>query len=379
MNIICFCHLRWDFVYQRPQHLLSRFTNKFRVFVVEEPVYDAEVPFLDKVLTKEKVWVITPHLPQCFSDNENILRQQNLLKDMFAEFEIVEYISWFYTPMAWDISEALPPAKLIIYDCMDELSAFKNAPASLTHKESLLLQKADLVFTGGYSLYEAKQKSHHSIYPFPSSIDKDHFLQARSQQPIPFDHFCISHPRIGFFGVIDERFDIELIKQVAFLKPEWQFVIIGPIVKIDPSTLPAAPNIHYLGSKSYDELPCYLSGWDVAMIPFARNESTRFISPTKTPEYLAGGIPVVSTSIRDVVNPYAEQGLVYIADEPGDFIKGIEWALNNRNNPQWLWAVDDFLANISWDITWVKMMLLIKSKFETKQSHHLIPKQNEYV
>ena len=379
MDMICFCHLRWNFVYQRPQHLLSRFAFKFRVFVIEEPLYDAETAFLDKILSKEKVWVITPHLPRGLNDRENILSQQKLIQDMFAAFEIEDYVAWFYTPMALDISEALPPAKLIIYDCMDELSAFKNAPAALRDKEALLLQQADLVFTGGYSLFESKQKLHYSVYPFPSSIDKEHFLKARSPDAIPLDHFCIPHPRIGFFGVIDERFDSDLIKEVAAAKPEWQFVIIGPTVKIDPSSLPVSRNIHYLGSRSYDELPSYLGGWDVAMIPFARNESTRFISPTKTPEYLAGGIPVVSTSIRDVAKPYAEQGFVYIADEASDFIKGIEWALSIRNNPEWLESVDHFLANISWDITWVKMMLLIQDKLKTKQSRNLIPKQNEYV
>ena len=158
MDIICFCHLRWNFVYQRPQHLLGRFSPKFRVFVVEEPVYDAEVPFLDKVLTKEKIWVITPHLSQGLNDKENISRQQNLLKYMFAEFEIEEYISWFYTPMALDISEALPPAKLIIYDCMDELSAFKNAPASLT-KRNHCCCKRRILFLQGVIVYTKQNKN----------------------------------------------------------------------------------------------------------------------------------------------------------------------------------------------------------------------------
>ena len=379
MDIVCFCHLRWDFVYQRPQHLLSRFAYEFRVFVIEEPIYDAATPYLDKTLSKEKVWIITAHLPRDLNENENILWQQTLLKDLFSEFGIEDYILWFYTPMAIDISKVLPPARLVIYDCMDELSAFKNAPAAISDKEALLFQQADLVFTGGYSLYESKQKLHHSVYAFPSSIDKTHFLKARSTHTIPFDQFCVARPRIGFFGVIDERFDTGLLNEVALLKPEWQFIIIGPVVKIDPASLPAAPNIHYLGSKSYEELPVYLAGWDAAMIPFARNEATRFISPTKTPEYLAGGIPVVSTSIRDVINPYAGLGLVYIADEPNEFIKGIEWALDNRNDPQWLHAVDDFLANISWDITWVEMMLLIQNKLKANKSATLIPNENEYV
>jgi UDP-galactopyranose mutase len=379
MDIICFCHLRWNFVYQRPQHLLSRFAYQDRVFVIEEPLFDANSSYAETSLSKENVWVITPHLPKELTPGEIISEQTTLIKKLFSDLEIDDYIAWFYTPMALDIYQTLPEAKLVIYDCMDELSAFKNAPQGISMKESLLLQKADLVFTGGYSLYEAKQHQHPAVFPFPSSIDKAHFSKARHDQTIPHDQLNIPCPRIGFFGVIDERFDIDLLGNAAALKPGWQFVIIGPTVKIDPASLPNASNIHYLGSKSYEELPTYLAGWDVAMIPFARNESTRYISPTKTPEYLAGGVPVVSTSIQDVVKPYGQEKLVYIADEPEEFINGVEWCLSNRSNSQWLKAVDDFLANISWDVTWLQMMLLIQGKLKTKQSRNLITKENEYV
>ena len=379
MDIICFCHLRWNFVYQRPQHLLSRFAYQYRVFVIEEPLFDAKVSYVETSLSKENVWVIIPHLSKDL-DTDHIAREQQILvKKFFADFSIGDYIAWFYTPMALSIYESVPRAKLVVYDCMDELSAFKNAPAGISQMESLLLEKADLVFTGGYSLYEAKQHQHPAVFPFPSSIDKVHFSKARRDTIPPMDQVNIPRPRIGFFGVIDERFDIDLLKNTAELKPGWQFVIIGPTVKIDPAGLPKASNIHYLGSKSYEELPAYLAGWDVAMIPFARNESTRYISPTKTPEYLAGGVPVVSTSIQDVVTPYGKEKLVYIADDPEEFIKGVEWSLSNKNNPAWLKPVDDFLTNISWDVTWLKMILLIQSKLKANQSRNLTTKENEYV
>jgi len=379
MDIICFCHLRWNFVYQRPQHLLSRFAYQYRVFVIEEPLFDAKVSYVETSLSKENVWVIIPHLSKDL-DTDHIAREQQILvKKFFADFSIGDYIAWFYTPMALSIYESVPRAKLVVYDCMDELSAFKNAPAGISQMESLLLEKADLVFTGGYSLYEAKQHQHPAVFPFPSSIDKAHFSKARLDTIPPMDQVNIPRPRIGFFGVIDERFDIDLLKNTAELKPGWQFVIIGPTVKIDPAGLPKASNIHYLGSKSYEELPAYLAGWDVAMIPFARNESTRYISPTKTPEYLAGGVPVVSTSIQDVVTPYGKEKLVYIADDPKEFIKGVEWSLSNKNNPAWLKPVDDFLTNISWDVTWLKMILLIQSKLKANQSRNLTTKENEYV
>ncbi len=378
MDIVCFCHLRWNFVYQRPQHLMSRFARQSRVFVIEEPLFDTDSAYLNTEFSKKNIWIITPHLPFGLTEDEIIHHQQKLLRQFFYNYNIRDYIAWYYTPLMLDISEGLPDAKLVVYDCMDELSAFKNAHPALPQKELLLFQKANLVFTGGYSLYEAKQQFHRDIFPFPSSIDKEHFSKARENQKEPFDQSRIPHPRIGFFGVIDERLDIELIKQAAALKQHWHFVLIGPVVKIDPTSLPKAPNIHYLGSKTYDQLPSYLSGWDAAMIPFALNESTQFISPTKTPEYLAGGIPVVSTPIRDVVNPYGANGLVYVASTPEEFILGLEWALVNRHGTIWLNKVDLFLEDISWDITWEKMMTLIQHKGLIKETNNTI-KENEYV
>jgi UDP-galactopyranose mutase len=243
---------------------------------------------------------------------------------------------------------------------MDELAAFKGADSELPEFEKQLFQHVDLVFTGGQSLYEAKNNSHPAVHAFPSSIDVAHFGKARTITTDPSDQGDIPHPRLGFFGVIDERFDIDLLDSMARKRPDWHFVMIGPVVKIHPDSLPKHANIHYLGPKKYDKLPAYLAGWDIALLLFARNESTRFISPTKTPEYLAAGKPVISTSIRDVVRPYGELGLVQIADSPDDFIPAAERALaKSENDAEWLGRVDDFLANISWDKTWQQMSDLI--------------------
>jgi UDP-galactopyranose mutase len=249
--------------------------------------------------------------------------------------------------------------RAVVYDCMDELSAFRGASPLLRGLESELMSRADLVFTGGQSLYEAKRGLHPSVYAFPSSIDAEHFASARDVSEEPADQTGLPHPRLGFFGVVDERFDIGLLDEVARLRPEWQLVIIGPVVKIDPASLPRRDNIHYLGMKSYEELPAYLSGWDVALLPFALNESTRFISPTKTPEYLAAGKPVVSTSIRDVVRPYGQEGLVHIADTPAEFVAACEAALGEDASSRQE-KVDAFLAQTSWDRTWADMSALIK-------------------
>lgn len=379
MDLICFSHLRWNFVYQRPQHLLTRFATQYRVIVIEEPIFDSETVTLDISLSRENIWIVVPHLVPGMDEDQRLLQQQNLLRAWAQNFGINQYIGWLYTPMALPLLEALPAPDLIIYDCMDELSAFKGAPANIKEQELLLLNKAELVFTGGQSLYEAKRHLHSDIYPFPSSIDKNHFMKARTPTSLPADQINLPHPRIGFFGVIDERFDIDLLKKLAIFKPAWQFIIIGPVVKIDPDSLPRASNIHYTGSRSYEDLPNYLSGWDVALIPFAINESTQFISPTKTPEYLAGGIPVVSSSIRDVVNPYGEMGLAYIANSASEFIKGIEWGMTIRDNLGWLEKVDNFLCNLSWDVTAEQMESHIKNKIAAKQNGKLTENSKEYV
>jgi UDP-galactopyranose mutase len=241
------------------------------------------------------------------------------------------------------------------------------------------MDKADVVFTGGYSIYEAKKDKHHNIYPFPSSIDKDHFGKARLEKKDPADQAHIPHPRFGFFGVIDERLDIEMIGTAAAAKPDWHFVIIGPVVKIDPATLPNLPNIHYLGGKDYKELPQYLSGWDVALIPFAMNESTKYISPTKTPEYLAAGIPVISTPIKDVVSPYGDNKLVHIANNAKELVKSGEAILKKKAKKSWLSKVDAFLAGNSWDKTWSQMAKHIEAKIIANQSTINQPNKKEKI
>ncbi len=355
--LVCLSHLRWDFVYQRPQHLLSRFAKHTSLYFFEEPLFfDGATPQLAISTREGNVTICVPHLPHGLSGDEIESEQRNMLDRFLQEHRLEQnYVLWYYTPMAMEFSRHLSPA-LTVFDCMDELSAFKFAPPRLLELEAEVMAKADVVFTGGQSLYEAKKHRHQDIFAFPSSIDKDHFAQARNQQTEPADQANIPHPRMGFFGVVDERFDIELLREASAARPEWHFVIIGPVVKIDPATLPQNANIHYLGGKSYQELPAYLAGWDVAMLLFAHNESTKFISPTKTPEYLAAGKPVVSTSIQDVVRPYGEENLVHIADGALAFEQALEKALAQREDQDWMQRTDAFLTNISWDKTWQGMV-----------------------
>jgi UDP-galactopyranose mutase len=361
-DIVCLSHLRWNFVYQRPQHLLSRCAQKKRVFFIEEPIFSREpLGRLDVSEDKSGVIVVVPYLPEGLSEEAVNADIKVLLDGLFAEHNISKYICWYYTPMAIAWASHLEP-EAVIYDCMDELSAFKGASPTLKNYEAELFRRANLVFTGGQSLYESKVNQHPNVYAFPSSVDVPHFGQGRNVKEEPADQANIPHPRLGFYGVIDERMDIELLAGIAEARPDWHLVIIGPVVKIDPAALPQHENIHYLGSKDYKDLPAYLGGWDLAMLPFARNDSTRFISPTKTPEYLAAGKPVVSTSIRDVVRPYGDLKLVRIADTTEEFVAAAEQALQEDTPASgWLSRVDAFLEQISWDQTWGSMMQLIES------------------
>ncbi len=363
-DVVCLSHLRWAFVFQRPQHLLSRCARERRVFFVEEPIYIDGPNRLDIQLSPEGVSVVTPHITVGEPAPEQV--QTGMLRALFGAQQIVSYVLWYYTPMALLFTAELKPLA-VIYDCMDQLAAFKNAPANIVPLERELLSRADVVFTGGRALFEEKQGEHSNIHAFPSSVDFAHFASARSEQPDPEDQRAIARPRLGFFGVVDERMNLELLAGVAAARPNWQIVILGPVVKIDEAELPRPPNVHYLGSKTYAELPAYIAGWDVALLPFAQNESTRFISPTKTPEYLAAGKPVVSTSIRDVVRPYQELGLVHIADTVAEFVAGCEAAVQELPSER-LRKADAFLSQQSWDGTWGEMRLLIDAAVQKNRA-----------
>ena len=360
-NLICFSHLRWDFVFQRPQHLMSRFAEDMPVVFWEEPmdIGAHETPSL-QVHEAEgfpRVRVIVPQLPQGLSGEQRDATLKGLL-DGFVSTLSGPLVAWYYTPMMLPFSRHLATSALV-YDCMDELSKFRFAPEGLLELEQELIDKADLVFTGGSSLFEAKKDRHNSVHLFPSSVDRAHFGKARGAIADPADQAALAHPRLGFFGVLDERFDIALLDRVAELRPKWSFVMVGPVVKIAPEELPQRPNIRYLGAKTYGELPAYLAGWDVALMPFAMNESTQFISPTKTPEYLAGGKPVVSTPVKDVVRHYGQLEGVQIAGDADAFVAACETALQLAKGGQWLAEADLLLSATSWRTTQARMAGLL--------------------
>lgn len=355
-TIAAFSHLRWNFVYQRPQHLLSRLAARHRVVFIEEPERDLSGPSRwERSMPQPSLTVYRPRTPVrapgFHPDQFPVLEQ--LIAELRAELGNTSLLAWLYTPMALPVARALAP-NAVVYDCMDELSLFLGASPELLSHEAELLKYTDVMFTGGPSLFRAKQSRHPNVHCFPSSVDAAHFRladdggrrvsEAEDQAELPY-------PRLGFYGVIDERLDLQIVDRMAQAHPDWQIVLVGPVVKIGPERLPRRPNIHYFGQRSYDELPRYLAGWDVCLLPFARNEATRFISPTKTLEYMAAELPIVSTPITDVAEPYGD--IVYLGGTPDEFLAACEAALGSSPEERAgrTAKMRKVLAGTSWDVT----------------------------
>jgi UDP-galactopyranose mutase len=360
-DILTFSHLRWDFVYQRPQHLLSRFASGRRVIFIEEPIFDASRPAgWEKLTPQAGVLVCRPHspVPEPGFHDAHTLELRQLVRALLREEGISEYVLWFYTPMALPLAEGMQP-KAVIYDCMDELSAFLNAPAQLLEREAQLLKLADLVFTGGPSLYRAKKDRHPNAHCFPSSVEAAHFAAARDAAIEAPEQAPLRRPRFGYFGVIDERMDLPLIGALADAHPDWQVAMVGPVVKIDPAALPRRRNIHYFGQRPYADLPRFLAGWDVCLLPFARNQSTKFISPTKTLEYMAAEKMIVSTPITDVAEPYGN--VVFLGSDAAEFVTACEEALaaSEAERTERIQGMRQVLSRTSWDATQERMDELI--------------------
>ncbi len=360
-DLLCFSHLRWYFVTQRPQHLMTRAARTRRVFFFEEPVWREHATVGIEVRLDAGVHVVQPVLPWGYDFGLIDSTVMTLLDGLIRDHAIVRPVLWFYTPQALRFAAHLDGCPTV-YDCMDELSAFKDSDPALPDLERALMARAALVFTGGASLFEAKRARHPDVHAFPSAVDLAHFAPARLPLAEPPDQVAIPRPRMGFYGVLDERLDLALLEALADLRPGVQFVLVGPVAKIAESELPRCPNLHYAGARAYADLPAYVAGWDVALMPFALNESTRFISPTKTPEYLAAGRPVVSTPIADVVRQYGGLAAVHIAATAQEFARAIDAALvqaqGGRDQP-WLAEADQVIATMSWDATWARMSALV--------------------
>jgi hypothetical protein len=312
--LIVHSHLRWDFVWQRPQQLLSRLAQHAPVLFVEEAIHedDRAVGTLDVTQPMRGVLRAIPRLPgELRGDGDATLAAARTLVlqaigrggALAGQFNAP--VQWFYTPMPAPAMLGAFGERAVVYDCMDELAQFKFAPPELMERERLLVSRADVIFTGGYKLWQSKSRLHPNVHFFGCGVDSAHFAKARlSETPRPADLPDDDRPILGYYGVIDERLDYALIDRLAERLPDAHVVMVGPVVKVDPRDLPNRENILWLGQKQYAELPAYAKHYDVALMPFALNEATEYINPTKTLEYMAAGRPIVSTAVADVVRNF---------------------------------------------------------------------------
>lgn len=365
-DLVVLSHLRWNFVYQRPQHIMTQLASKRKILFVEEPSIEKELrlhvlPAIERPL--KNLIVLHPkyaNKPGDITLAEMILSQMKL-------FDIEKPILWFYSPAFVTLAPMIPHSG-IVYDCMDQLTLFRFAPKELEKNEKKLLSLADVVFAGGKSLFRDKSRFNPNTYLFPSSIDADHFKQAdRTQLPIPSDIASIRHPIAGYHGVIDERIDYELLDRLSTRLPQVSFVFIGPTTKIDKETLPYRSNIHYLGQKDYRSLPAYLAAFDVAIMPFEANDSTTYISPTKTLEFMASGIPTVSTLIYDIYTDYAD--VVTIAGDDRAFAAAISYYLNEPTllKKKRIEKQKRIVSKTSWEDTAKEMSRLMETAILKKE------------
>ena len=368
--LICFSHLRWDFVWQRPQHLLTRFARSLPVYVVEEPESGHTQPGL-RVAEQDGVTVVTPLLPGSANGFGPATNDQ--IRALLAPFLAPRTapgsaILWYLTPMAYGAEPGdLDPA-LVVFDAMDELANFNGAPRGMREREQALMSCADLVFTGGPSLYEARKHCHPVVHCFPSGVEREHFAQAANGIVRPRDLASRPRPILGYYGVIDERMDLGLVDTVAASHPDWTLAMIGPVAKISRSDLPQRENIVYYGAQAYASLPAYLACFDVALLPFARNDATRFISPTKTLEYLAAGKPVVSTPIADVIDLYGD--VVRFGATPEGFAAAIDALLHEdpRAREQREAISRAIVAGYDWDTIASRMAGLMQEAIAQRAS-----------
>ena len=374
-TIVVFSHLRWNFVFQRPQHLLTRLSKDYRIVFVEEPMRTEGGPYMYSTVAAPNIHVLVPHTNEegwGFNDKQLVVMGK-MTRDWLTNFDgITEgYGIWFYTPQALPMKDVLSP-EFIVFDVMDELSLFKGAPESLKVRETELLKIADVVIAGGPSLYAAKKLIREDIICLPSSVDKEHYSPNRAEEVEAIGHeddkleHDIPHPRLGFVGVIDERLDIDLITAIAAEDPHWHVVMVGPVVKIDPATLPQAHNIHWLGQQDYAILPQIVHTWDVCLLPFALNDSTKFISPTKTLEYMAAEKPIVSTDIHDVVELYGD--VVLIGKSHAQFIDAIKLILSEEPaaREDRIKRGLEIVSRSSWDTTAEKVHQAIEDALNRK-------------
>jgi glycosyltransferase involved in cell wall biosynthesis len=328
-SLIVHCHLCWDWVWQRPQQFLSRLSARHRILFVEtvgpDPQLAAPYARFREAEGFPNITLLRIQFPTGqwsdgrFVDRERRRLVQEALKSELLAGQFQNPVQWFYDPMAVAAFGGRMDEAATVYDCMDELSKFKGAPPVIVERERKLLALADVVFTGGRKMFEAKSRFNANCHFYGCGVDVNHFGKARDESTrVPDDLAHLKKPVLGYFGVVDERMDYELVAKLADANPDWSVAIIGPAIKVDPGQFPQRPNLHWLGGRDYQALPACCKGFDVCLMPFAMNEHTEFINPTKSLEYMATARPIVSSAVPDVISNFGS--VVKIARSHDEFI-----------------------------------------------------------
>lgn len=373
--IVVHSHLTWDWVWQRPQQFLSRFSARHPILFVEGPVPTPGLPNgkgtveVREVEEFPNILILRSRVPAerwgdgAWVDKERRRLVQEVLSGPLG-LGFTDLVQWFYDPMAVTAFAGHMGERAIVFDCMDQLSQFRGAPKELLRRERELLSIADVVFAGGPKIGKDKIKYNANTHTFGCGVDVAHFGKAReAATEIPADIADLPGPVFGFFGCVDERIDYDLLAKLADANPTGSVVVIGPPIKVDPATFPQRPNLHWLGGRDYQQLPAYVKGFDVCMMPFALNEATEFINPTKALEYMATARPVVSTAVEDVVLQFSDVAKVARSHE--EFIAFCRQAATNPDQV----AIEQGLAMAgrnSWESIVARMEELIEEALETE-------------
>ncbi len=333
LSVIVHCHLRWDFVWQRPQQIFSRLAAHHPIAFVEEPMWQEGERRLDVSEPFTNVARIIPVLSASQKKDDSDIQfaavlpllRRGLTEHPLLRGRFTSPIQWFYSPLTAPSFLDGFDAVGTVYDCMDELAQFRFAPPALREREQLLISRSDVVFTGGYQLFQSKSRYHNNVHFYGCGVDAEHYRKARlAETELPNEVVNLPKPIFGYFGVIDERLDYALLTQLAREMPHASIVMVGPFAKVEKQSLPNLPNIHWLGQRSYADLPALVKSFNVCLMPFALNEATQYVNPTKTLEYMAAGKPVVSTAVPDVLHHFTP--IVDVALTADEFVTAVRRA-----------------------------------------------------
>jgi glycosyltransferase involved in cell wall biosynthesis len=375
-DIICFAH-DWGGDPTSKTHIMRLLAKKSRVLWVNSIAMRRPVAsksdarrlitklrraFAGCVEVEPNIFVVNPlvlPLPgSALAQRLNGVLLERSLRRTLSKLSFARPILWTFLPTMNRLVGRLGE-RLLVYHCVDKYSEFSGVPRdAIVAMERDLVKRADLVFTSAARLLEECRPLNPHTHFITHGVDTAHFGRALDPQtPVPDDLAGIRKPVAGFFGLIADWVDLPLIRSLARERPDWSFVLIGKAAT-DLAPLQGLSNVHWLGQKPYTELPGYCRGFDVALIPFVQNELTLRVNPLKLREYLAAGLPVVSTPLPEISR---YDGLVRLATRREEFIGGIEAALAERS-PELAGRRFEAMRGESWEARVADMARLIDER-----------------